>query len=256
MSVLLHRRGIMAKQTVGGGGGGVDSPDDVTGLWGWWKGADLVGADGAAVAQWNDVSGNSRHFVQATGANQPLKKTAIVNGHDVLRLDGSNDFMSWTGTVPGEANPSDLTMFVVAKATDQGSNHTPLASRAGGAKGWLLRYSTTGGLFGHLGATPNLTNTFTSTNWNILEVVRSALSGRIGVNGTMGSATAISAYPGASGALILGGEDLTDDATANPGSAFFIGDIAEVIIYSTAISDSDRDALETYLGTKYGITVA
>lgn len=256
MSVHLARAGLMAKQTVGGGGGGVDSPDDVAGLWGWWKGADLTGADGAAVSQWSDVSGNSRHFVQATGANQPVKKTAIVNGHDVLRFDGSNDFMLYTGTVAGEANPSDLTIFVVGKTTDQASSHTPLASRDGGANGWLMRYSTSGGLFGHLGATPNVTNTFTSTNWNIFQVVRTALSCRVGVNGTMGSATAISAYPGASTALALGGEDSSGPNTVAPNSNFMFGDIAEVIIYSTAVSDSDRDALETYLGNKYSISVA
>jgi len=33
------------------------------------------------------------------------------------------------------------------------------------------------------------------------------------------------------------------------------GDIAEVLIYSSALSNTDREAVEDYLGAKYGITI-
>jgi hypothetical protein len=33
------------------------------------------------------------------------------------------------------------------------------------------------------------------------------------------------------------------------------GDIAEVLVYSAALADADRETLEAYLGYKWGITV-
>lgn len=53
-------------------------PRSLPQLWAWFDamypngfGAALP-ADAAAMSQWNDLSGNLRHLVQATGANQPL----------------------------------------------------------------------------------------------------------------------------------------------------------------------------------------
>ena len=40
-----------------------------------------------------------------------------------------------------------------------------------------------------------------------------------------------------------------------PGSDPFTGDIAEIIAYDSVLSDSDREAVEDYLGDKYGITI-
>jgi len=53
-------------------------PRSLPQLWAWFNanyingiGAAQPAAD-AAISQWNDLSGNGRHLVQATGANQPL----------------------------------------------------------------------------------------------------------------------------------------------------------------------------------------
>ena len=50
--------------------------------------------------------------------------------------------------------------------------------------------------------------------------------------------------------------DVTTVGAWNYGSlyGYWIGDIAEIIYYNTALSDSNRVLVESYLGTKYGIT--
>lgn len=246
---LLVRSGVLAKQTVSGGA--VDSPDDVAGLWAWHKPETLAGADGTAISQWDDSSGNSRHLVQSNASFRPTKKTAIVNGLDVARFDGSSRFLELAAAT-GVANPSDLTIFAVVKGTSAATYG--VVSTRDGTSGWLARLTATGSLFAHIGGTPNPTDTFTSTNWNIVQVVRTGLSAVMGHNGTMASASVISAYPASSSRTTVGGEATTTSAAASTNA--LNGDLAELIIYSTALSSGDRDAIETYLGSKFSITVA
>lgn len=153
------------------------SPDQVAGLALWLK-ADAgtsTTVDGAAVSQWDDQSGNARHVTQATGANQPVYKTAIVNGKPVVRFDGANDFLqaSFTLSQPGASS----------------------------------EFAADGG---------------------------TAATGNTGSNSAAG--------------VTLGGRP--------DGNQMGPVDIAEVLIYSALLATGDRDNIESYLGAKYGITVA
>lgn len=56
------------------------------------SGGSLVASNGA-VARWEDRSGNGFHLGQATANNRPLRITGEINGRDVLRFDGTNDFI-------------------------------------------------------------------------------------------------------------------------------------------------------------------
>jgi hypothetical protein len=46
----------------------------------------------------------------------------------------------------------------------------------------------------------------------------------------------------------------TGTATGASSAAFFNGDVGEILIYNTALSDTDRAAMESYLMQKWGIT--
>jgi hypothetical protein len=59
-------------------------------------GTTLVSADGQAVQQANDKSGNGVNMSQATLANRPLYKTG--SGHPYLLFDGTNDSIEDNGT--------------------------------------------------------------------------------------------------------------------------------------------------------------
>lgn len=59
-------------------------------------------ADGGAVASWRDMSGNSRHLVQATAEMRPLYRASVaeLNGRAGIQGDGVNDRLtvSFTAT--------------------------------------------------------------------------------------------------------------------------------------------------------------
>lgn len=71
------------------------------------------------VGCWRDYSGNGNHAIQATAANQPTLQNGTgdtLNGHPMLRWDGSNDFLGTSMTV----NLAPFTVFVVFNATNTG----------------------------------------------------------------------------------------------------------------------------------------
>lgn len=76
--------------------------------------ADSVsGADGDAIGTWSDESGNDAHFTEAT--NKPLLKKAAngINGHNVLRFDGSNDVMTCAKELSELISASADTIYIV-----------------------------------------------------------------------------------------------------------------------------------------------
>lgn len=54
---------------------------------------DTTPEGGAAISQWDDLSGNGNNFVQATGVKQPLFTAAQKFGSAAVIADGANDFM-------------------------------------------------------------------------------------------------------------------------------------------------------------------
>ena len=65
-------------------------------------------------SQWNDVSGNARHFIQGTAANRPLIVSGGLNGRRTIRFDGTNDFMTDNGGTMGNLFNDQTTGFCFA----------------------------------------------------------------------------------------------------------------------------------------------
>ena len=66
------------------------TPASLSNLAGWWDPSDASSVTVASnlVSQVNDKSGNGRHFVQATSAQQPTYSLANKNGLNVLTFNG------------------------------------------------------------------------------------------------------------------------------------------------------------------------
>lgn len=61
----------------------------------WLRAEDIAGADGDAIAAWQDFSGNANNANQATANKQPLYySTSAMNNMPIVRLDGTNDEMA------------------------------------------------------------------------------------------------------------------------------------------------------------------
>lgn len=217
------------------------SPTDISGLKLWVKADANVYSDAGStpavnddpVQQWNDQSGIGYNLSQATSGQRPLLKTNVLNSLPILRFDGSDDqIVGATGTFAAANQP--LTYFIVLKKADT-TNKVPMS---GGTGAFLFNWS---GSTGDAYAGTSLTFTCTITNWNIIGVVFNGASSIVRCNG---AETTGNAGSGAFGATVTVG--------SYPGFPWN-GDIAEVIIYDSALGSTDRASVDDYLNAKYAV---
>lgn len=221
-------------------------PTTVAGLLRWYAADEMPLSDGAPVASWTDYSAQADHAIQPISSQQPIYKTAIVNGRAVVRFDGTDDFLQFAEIL--DTSGATAHFFVVAKSNATG-NRGILSTRQSNTAGWSYRYSAaTGLLYYHTGASPNIAYTITD-QFNVLEIQRNGLNVTLGANGSLGTPTTISGYT-------VSGENRTtigSEASASTGAAYLAGDIAEIVIYDHVLSTDDRSTLLTYLQDKYAI---
>lgn len=92
---MAAKRGLFGRNTL--------SPLEVTGMQLWLDATTITGiANGAAVATWNDLSGNGRNASQSTGSLQPLYQSsyANLNNRQAVLFDGVDDRydITWDST--------------------------------------------------------------------------------------------------------------------------------------------------------------
>ena len=235
-----------------------------SGLQLWLKADALSHALGTAITSWADSSGNGRLASQADSSKQPVYRTEGVNGQPYVRFDGSNDVME----VPFEAffNSEEFTVFTVAKHSATGGD-LPIFSSiegttgGGNAAGYALLYdasnndaqavwregSTDDNVTSASGTIKNtdafiLTYTMDDTNADAQsDVAKLFINGDEKVSQTSG----VDYVPSTSANFKIG--EMSGD--------FFKGDIYEILIYNTALTNAQRESVEGYLSYKYGINL-
>jgi hypothetical protein len=225
-------------------------------------GGSLVAADGG-VARWEDKSGNARHATQATSGNRPLQKTGVQNGRDVLRFDGSNDFMQRDSF--SFLNATGFTGFIVAKSDEtadrwlltgtipsDNDDYAAIMLRRNGASPARNQF-----FFG--GSNTGITETTETTGFAALthRVTSGSMSAHRNGN-LIGTQSVTATGTGEGGRNIPTRSILNIGALVRPanpsGGFFFKGDIAEIIWYDSGLSDASRSLVESYLTSKWGIT--
>jgi hypothetical protein len=219
-------------------------PGGVAGGVFWVKGeSGVVGA--TDVSQWTDQSGFSNHAVQATPANQPTPLANNINFRTVVDFSASADRMTLTSPPP----TLNSTIFAVAAPTVNSNwrtmfrgavNDHPIIVETGTTN--LGYYDGDGGGFVNGG--------FTWIQNEVALVGVEMRSGNVNFrkNGTQGSPI---------GTVNLSNIDLFAFGNYQGGAQPF-GRIAEAIVYNTgsAITATDKEKIESYLGIKYGITLS
>ena len=234
---------------VTGIGGAVTYPTDISGCKLWLKADSLSLNDGDAVTTWTDSSGNARDATQATAGLKPIYKTNVINGQPVIRFDGTDDrLVTSSVAVAGGA----FSAFIVLKFASTSGAQYPLFNGDNVAgNGWALESGAgTAGKRGVLYRGNAISDDgTTSTITELWSVTRtSAPSLNFYLNGTITSIAAdASALTAPTNKVVVGGD--------SGGSAgFFNGDIAEIIIFDSALSTGNRQAIESYLAGKYSIS--
>jgi len=197
-----------------------------------WVEADVgVTTVGGAVSSWADQSGNGNDLVQATASTRPLLVAGEANGHPVIRLDGVGDFLSFTSRL--------TTMRTIFWVIRRSPSATP-------GYRMLLGDTSVGGTydFSSDGTTKIWSSNFTSAN------IRSGstwLNGAL-INGTTTERpTSLSVL-----SVVTTGDVRAATISKDRGGDYsWWGDIAALIIYDRALTDTERQMIEGYLASKY-----
>lgn len=239
------------------------SPLDISGCIQWCDASDFTTmfdatsggsntADGAAVRRWEDKSGSNYHFIEQSSSAAAIRQAGAVNSLDVLEFSGGNE--GYIAAI--SENLTAATVFVAIDATSRGAfaRYFSMSTAA-------VDYSLPGGFI------PLLSNN-SSTN------VSSYSNPAFAATATFptGSAAVLtSRHTGSVSSIYVSGQAGTDGSftlnktftrfgigysvgdPSNP--EIFAGNLMEVIVYSSSLSNGDREAVENYLGAKWGITI-
>lgn len=202
---------------------------------------------GSDASVWPDLSGNGRNATQGTPANRPAIITNALNGRQVRRFDGDDLLI---GDI-GSAISQPITIFVVAKKTANPSN--PLNARVFHASSSAVAEANiflpvateyNGNHIWNFGTNTVTSDPFGTTNI-IYCVLANGASSVIWQNGTQIE----TGNPGANGLqryFSIGGR-------YHDGLRNFTGDIAEILVFPTALSNANRQKVESWLNNKWSI---
>ena len=243
---IIRDKALRRMLGVTAGGGGSWNPTTVTGLQFWGAARMESYVDNDAVTTFHDLSGNSNDLVAGLS---PTFKTGVINSLPVVRFNGSSSDVQ-NATFP--VIPGDLTIFLVLKSSEAGSDKSPVG-RWDGA-GYMLYFDGTNvRLFGGGGA-ENVTWTGGSQvvvcdgAFHVLTARKSSTTGEFYLDGTLQFfGSGLNASNGSPGvAFELGTYN-------NRGGSMPAMDVAELLVYDAPLSGTDRAYNESGLKTVYGL---
>ena len=220
------------------------------------KGVEL---NGSSVTLWQDQSGNGADAEQGSAANQPTLDENAINGLPALSFDGVDDFLTFTLPIDGL---SGMTIFVVSAATQDieipfphcqyaaifwnetaswGTAHvTPLQNAV-----WI-RFGT-----GQTQTIPVVYryNTPVGEDFTVVAATMEGITDYLYVNGEL----VLTNEKPAGQDTIANQRDLGNIGRGYNDDTYFPGMIAEVLVYTKTLSDTERQDAEKYLSDKYSI---
>lgn len=185
-------------------------------------------SEGALIAAWADQSGSGNDYLQASEGDRPALNLAEKNGHNAVEF--ATKFMRLATPVTMNA----CTIFIVAKDT---ADSSVWVSEGDSTNSYV--YTSNIVRFKSGSGSQIDTDPITENEWHI-------------AGGRTDGTTANSYHNGDASAGQANTEDFTWAAAGQyNSSALITGQIAEIIIYSRALSASERSAVESYLNAKY-----
>ena len=228
-------------------------PTQISGCSLWLDGADsttmfqdtagtsLVTSTGQTVRRWNDKSGRGCNATQA--GNAPTWNSA---GYTTFTRTSAQTLRLPDGTLPYSAVNTAYSMFAVVRPTVASAILTILCSGSAGTNlfnGLQINYGQLSNLWyaNDVGGGSVPLNVF-----SIASATYTGSSRAVFLTGSNITTTNSTGWAGTISNNIIGLESATNN---HP----FGGDIAELIVYPTALSVTDRQRIEGYLAWKWGI---
>jgi hypothetical protein len=222
----------------------------------WLKADAITGlANGAGVSIWSDSSGNGDSAIQPIRTNQPTYVTGAINGLPVVRFNAANNSYLWFYR-PVQDNFTIICVFQSSQGLGSGNLYYQGAGLVNGeVTGVVNDFGTclfaNGAVCAGTGSPDVAANSGSGYNNgkpHILTFTRTKSNGQILLyldGGQVASTTGGTESLTAPNQLVLGAQQTLNN--------YLTGDIAEVQIFNTALSSSERTSRETALKCKYGL---
>ncbi|MCS7074757.1 MAG: LamG domain-containing protein, partial [Bacteroidia bacterium] len=237
----------------GPGGVGDTSASSITSLWLRADAmTDTTVGNGVSVNQWRDRSGNGNHTNQANPSARPIWIASGLNNLPVVRFDGSNQWLQ----IPNSASlnpPNQLTLFVVGKYNGATSWQTFVNKSTNSSfnDGYAISRNNTANqfLFYINNYTQNVATAALAQNtFGIISGLYNQVSVQAWLNGTQ---IATDPFAGS-----ISNTSTPMYVGAYNGGGYLNGDIAEIVMYNTALNAVQRILVENYLSSKYNLAIA
>lgn len=217
-------------------------PQTITGLSAWLDASNTTSITvptGSAVTQWNDISGSSpaKHFTQSTSTRRPTYTANVLNGKPAVQFAAATQ-----QTLTNSTNFSTPNTIIYVSRQKAGSNQRLLSSLA---DNWLLGYVSGARDQAYFNGSVLYTVTPPSNSaWSIYTGVQTGALSSFYRNGVLLASNT---------AGLTGPNGLSLNGRAS--EQFSDGDIAELIIYNRALNNTERQQVESYMATKWGLTL-
>jgi hypothetical protein len=222
------------------------------------SGGAAASADGDAVGEWQDISGNTRHVSQSTAGNKPTLQLNEINSLPTILFDAVDDYLTRANF---QAGSSGAYVFVMKLSASPTNSTTPLCASDTAAANNFIRtmYRSTGTTW-----TVNQRNADTMDTVDG-SIALSANTPYIMEVTTDGSAYAMKTNGSAHTMTPSGGSNTGDWAADTAGmdnftiGAFlrntlanpFKGHLAEVLVIEPLPASGVMDSLRTLLNSRY-----
>ncbi|HEX6291863.1 MAG TPA: discoidin domain-containing protein [Herpetosiphonaceae bacterium] len=208
-----------------------------------WLRADAgVTASAGKVSAWADQSGAGNHASMTTTSRQPALIENTLNNLPVLRFNGAQSL-----TLSTPVSPRTFTIFIVGKNSKSTETYSMILGPGGSSPNNQLRWEN-GSQVLVVGSGNNLPTTRSSIgNTRVYHALMVRYDGATLTFYRDGSL--ISSHT-----LTTSGPWTLAQIGAYYSSSFMTGDIAEILIYPTALIEADRNRTNSYLHQKYALS--
>ncbi len=229
----------------------------------WLKADDITGvANGDPVSSWSDSGVNGHIAAQTDSSKQPILVSSGIKGLPAVRFDdgdGTDDSLRITGDADFDTNT--VTVLAVLQDTSGSDNSAKVIVRPYYGGAWSSPYNsyalaTNNQLFSKV-----TSGSVESVDLTVPKDVPIMLSARYDgttIDGYIGRSNIFKYTVSTPGNIDYSGAANVDLAIA--ANAFyqdqggnFSGDIAEILLYGSALSDADIRVIQNYLAAKYDL---
>lgn len=213
-------------------------------------GVKTAGGVPSQVLQWYDLSGNGNNAV-ADADSRPTFLNSGMKGMPTINFNGTSQFLSLASDF---AILNGCTIVVVTQPTtvSSGARMIDIGS-AGLAINLIFRVSNSGSYAefwsynGPSSSSAQSPSALSSGEIQVLDAIQSGTTATFFLNGQPGTAnSSMPAIPNLT-------RYTNSIGRAGTGGNFYEGSIAEILVYSSALTASQRNAVETYFLQKYRV---